>query len=56
MEARIPELISFMLIALSLFVAMFVLPRIERKLERERWKNWAIIDREFVDFQEDCNG
>ncbi len=56
MEARIPELISFMLIALSLSAAMFVLPRIERKLEKERLRNWTIIDREFIDFQEDCNG
>ena len=56
MEARIPELISFVLVALSLFAAMFVLPRIERKLERERLQNWTIIDREFIDFQEGCNG
>lgn len=56
MEARIPELISLALIAVSLFAAMFVLPHVERRLERERRQNWTIIDREFIDYQEDCNG
>ncbi len=56
METRITELIALVLIAVSLFAAMFILPRIERKLEKERKANWAIIDREFVDFQEECNG
>lgn len=56
MEARIPELISLVLIAVSLFAAMFILPRVERRLERERLQNWTIINREFIDFQEDCNG
>ena len=56
MEARIPELIMLIGILGSLIVSMLILPHIERKEEESRKGNWAIIDREFIDFQEDCNG
>ena len=57
MPARIPELIIATASLVALVLAILVIPRIERKEERERYENsWAIIDREFIVFGEGENG
>ena len=55
MVARITEIILFAAIAISLFTAMFVLPRIERRENepKNRDDSWTIIDGEFIDFMEE---
>ena len=56
MPARISEIIILAAAAMALSAAMFILPRIEKKEAEARRGRWMIIDREFIDFQEDCNG
>ena len=56
MPARFSEIIILAAAVIALFAAVFILPRIEKKETEARHSRWMIIDREFIDFQEDCNG
>lgn len=56
MAARIPELITLVAIVISMVFSMLILPRFEKNESNSRKNNWTIIDREFIDFQEECNG
>lgn len=55
MQTRLPELIAFAMIAIAMFGAMVIVPWLERKERESRCDDWAIIDREFIDFQEDSS-
>ncbi len=51
MPARIPELIIAVASLIALVLAIFVVPRIERKEKAGREERvWAIIDHEFIEF------
>ena len=57
MEARISELIMLAGSIAALAAAMLLLPCIEKREERAaQERGWAIIDGEFVEFQEECDG
>lgn len=55
MPARSAELAMLIASTVAIAAAMLVIPRLERREERARKDDWAIIDREFIDFQEDRN-
>ena len=56
MEARISELIMLAGSIAALAAAMLLLPCIEKREERAaRNRGWAIIDGEFIEFEEAAN-
>ena len=56
MPARFSEIIILAAAVIALSAAMFILPRVDKKEADAKHSRWMIIDREFIDFQEDCNG
>ena len=58
MISRLPEIIGLAVSASAIILALFVVPRLERRENRKKPETtrWAIIDREFVEFGEECNG
>lgn len=58
MISRLPEIIGLAVSVSAVILSLFVVPRLERSEGRKKPETtrWAIIDREFVEFGEECNG